>query len=204
MKIQIVGDGSFGTFLKQLLEQSFEIVAEANSVILAVPISAYDDVSRKNSGKHLINVCSVQKPSTDICLKYSECVTSIHPLFGRRTPENKRNSILTYKFTTDNDTWLSQSDTETEFLKTFSHVSSIIEKNTDGKHFTPETHDILMAKTHAAALLTAKQLKVYVDRAKDIPDNLIPNSFRLLREFVQTLDDMPQGTVESILANPYV
>lgn len=204
MKIQIAGEGSFGTFLKQLLEQSFEIVEEANSVILAVPILAYDEVSKKNSGKHLINVCSVQKPSTEICLRHSECVTSIHPLFGRRTPESKRNSILTYKYTTDNDTWLSQSDTETEFLKSFSNISSIMEKDMNGKLFTPDTHDILMAKTHVAALLAAKQLKVYVDRAKDIPDNLIPNSFRLLREFVQTLDDMPAGTVESILANPYV
>ena len=61
-----------------------------------------------------------------------------------------------------------------------------------------------MAKTHAAAVLAAKQAKHFVDAAADIPDELIPNSFRLLSEFVKTLDDMPAGTIESIMANPYI
>ena len=60
-----------------------------------------------------------------------------------------------------------------------------------------------MAKTHVAAVLAAKQMKVFVERASDIPDEYIPNSFRLMREFVRTLDDMPPGTIESIMANPY-
>ena len=46
-------------------------------------------------------------------------------------------------------------------------------------------------------------MRVFVERADDIPDELIPNSFRLMRDFVRTLDDMPQGTIESIMANPY-
>ena len=46
-------------------------------------------------------------------------------------------------------------------------------------------------------------VKVFVDRASDIPDELIPNSFRLMRDFVRTLEDMPPGTIESIMANPY-
>ncbi|MEO5858206.1 MAG: hypothetical protein ABIR33_04570, partial [Pyrinomonadaceae bacterium] len=69
--------------------------------------------------------------------------------------------------------------------------------------FTPDSHDRLMARTHVAAVLAAKQMKVFIDRAEDIPDELIPNSFRLMRDFVRTLDDMPQGTIESIMANPY-
>jgi len=60
-----------------------------------------------------------------------------------------------------------------------------------------------MAKTHVAAVVAARQMKVFVDRASDIPDEYIPNSFRLMRDFVNTLDDMPHGTMESILANPY-
>jgi prephenate dehydrogenase len=203
MKLKIIGDGAFGSFMKELLAPHFELSNDADSVMLAVPISAYDSVASANYGKHLINVCSVQKPSTDICLRYSERVTSIHPLFGRRTPEGKRNSILTYKFTADNDTWLSQAETEFNFLNLFVKVSSILQAN-GTKKFTPESHDILMAKTHVAALMGAQQLKVWTERAKDIPDELIPNSFRLMREFVKTLEDMPQGTVESIMANPYV
>lgn len=206
MQLQIIGDGSFGSFLKELLAPYFELVDNANTVILAVPISAYEEVAKAHAKKHLINVCSVQKPSTDICLKHSDRVTSIHPLFGRRTPADKRNSVLTYKFTADNDTWFSQENTETEFLAKFEKASNFIiqaDPNT-GKKFTPESHDIMMAKTHVAAVMAAKQMAVYIERAKDIPDALVPNSFRLMRDFVKTLEDMPPGTVESIMANPYV
>ncbi len=205
MKISIIGNGSFGTFLKELLSSHFEIVEDADSIILAVPISAYNELGKKFKDKHLINVCSVQKPSTDILLKHTDRVTSIHPLFGRRTPADKRYSILTRLFTADNDTWF-QDETETEFLNLFSKVSKIFEFTPDGfgkVKFTPESHDILMRKTHVNAVIAAKQVKVFTDAAKDIPDYLIPNSFRLMREFVKTLDDMPQGTIESIMANPY-
>ena len=204
MKLKIVGNGSFGSFMKELLAPHFELCEDADGVMLCVPISAYEDVASKHKDKHLINVCSVQKPSTDICLKYSDRVTSIHPLFGRRTPVDKRNSILTHSFTKDNDTWQSGGD-EVDFLELFNKVSVVHSLNIRTcKMFTPETHDILMFKTHVAAVMAAKQLQVYIERAKDIPDEFIPNSFRLMREFVKTLEDMPQGTTESIMANPYI
>ena len=204
MKLTIIGDGSFGSFMKELLAPHFEICDNADSVMLAVPISAYDEVASKNKGKHLINVCSVQKPSTDICLKHSDRVTSIHPLFGRRTPANKRNSIVTHRYTVCNDTWLSEDGTERIFGMHYGMVSEILNTDTNGQRFTPESHDILMAKTHVAAVMAARQLKVYTDRVKDIPDEFIPNSFRLMREFVKTLEDMPQGTTDSIMANPFI
>jgi prephenate dehydrogenase len=208
MKLTIIGDGVFGSFLKELLSPHFDICDDANSVILAVPFSAYAECGKNFKDKHLINVCSVQKPSTDILLKHTEKVTSIHPLFGKRTPTDKRNSILTYTFTKDNDTWF-QDETEQKFLEMFAKVSNISYgvKEMYGDQilaWTPEEHDRLMAKTHAAAVMAAKQLKVFVDRAKDVPDEFIPNSFRLMREFVKTLDDMPIGTVESIMANPFI
>lgn len=206
MKIQIVGDGAFGSFLKELLSPFFELSNDADSVILAVPLSAYDEVASKHKGKHLINVCSVQKPSTDICLKHSDRVTSLHPLFGRRTPTDKRHTIWTYSYTADNDTWLSQdqyNNIEVEFHNLFMEVSQM-HLSMNGKIFTPESHDILMAKTHVAAVMGAQQLKVFVERVKDIPDELIPNSFRLMRDFVKTLEDMPPGTVDSIMGNPYI
>lgn len=205
MKLNIIGEGSFGTFMKELLSPHFELCEDANSVMLAIPLSAYEEVSTKNKNKHLINVCSVQKPSTDICLKHSDIVTSIHPLFGRRTPADKRNSIITF-CPIDNDTWHSRSLESIDFLGNFSKVSKLhtyVDISKSLELFTPESHDILMAKTHVAALMAAYQMKIYIDRAKDIPDEFIPNSFRLLRDFVKTLDDMPKGTVESIMANPY-
>jgi len=202
MKINIIGYGSFGTFLNELLAPLFDIETDAESVILAVPISAYDNVAAENRDKHLINVCSVQKPSTDILLKYTSAVTSIHPLFGRRTPADKRNSIVTRTFSTENDAQ-SFAKNESEFLDSFSQISKLAIIDPSGEPFTPDSHDQLMAKTHVAAVLAAKQMKVFVDRANDIPDEYIPNSFRLMREFVKTLDDMPAGTIESIMANPY-
>lgn len=199
MKLQIIGSGEFGTFLNELLAPHFELGKDAESVVLAVPISAYESLASGHRDRHLINVCSVQKPSTEMVLRYTENVTSIHPLFGKRTPPEKRNTILTKKLAADSP----YGSNEREFLERFALVSNIIQTDRDGSAFTPESHDMMMAKTHVAAVVAARQMKVFVDRASDIPDEFIPNSFRLMREFVETLDDMPQGTIESIMANPY-
>ena len=199
MKVHIIGDGSFGTFLKELLPPVFEIDSGAETVILAVPISAYDSVTAANSGKHIINVCSVQKPSMEMVLRHTPNVTGIHPLFGQRTPADTRNAIVTYRLPKDSPFAAS----ELAFLDGFSKFSKLIETDHSGAAFTPDSHDKLMAKTHVAAVLAAKQMKAFVERAEDVPDEFLPNSFRLMRDFVRTLDDMPQGTIESIMANPY-
>ena len=199
MKVNIIGDGSFGRFLKELLPPFFELDTNADTVILAVPISAYETLAAEYRERHLINVCSVQKPSTEMVLKHTRNVTGIHPLFGKRTPAERRNAILTYKLAVDSPF----ADVEREFLDGFAKVSKIVRTDHNGDEFTPDSHDRLMAKTHVAAVLAAKQMKVFVERADDIPDEFLPNSFRLMRDFVKTLDDMPQGTIESIMANPY-
>ena len=199
MKIGIIGKGAFGTFLETILSPHFEIADDAESIILAVPISAYETVAAENRSKHLINVCSVQKPSTEHLLRYTDAVTCLHPLFGSRTPVDGRNTIVTRRL----DETSKFAANEREFLAGFAKVSSMMYEDHKGEPFTPDSHDRLMARTHVAAVLAAKQMKVFVDRAEDIPDELIPNSFRLMRDFVRTLDDMPQGTIESIMANPY-
>lgn len=68
MKIQIIGNGSFGTFLNEILTPIYEIVDSADIVILAVPKSAYEEVCREHSGKLLVNVCSVQVETNKIIL----------------------------------------------------------------------------------------------------------------------------------------
>lgn len=203
MQISIIGDGAFGSFLRELLSPHFEINDSAETLILAVPISAYETIAAENADKHLINVCSVQLPSTEHILRHTENVTCIHPLFGARTPANKRNSVVSrtiVEYVSDSGRFV---DAEKEFLERFAKVSALMYVDHKGERFTPDSHDRLMARTHAAAVLAAKQMKIFVDRAEDIPDDLLPNSFRLLRDFVKTLDDMPQGTIESIMANPY-
>ncbi len=199
MKLDIIGDGAFGSFLKELLPGVFEIGTGAETVILAVPISAYESVAAANSTKHLINVCSVQKPSMEMALRHTENVTGLHPLFGQRTPADRRNAIITRELPADGPF----AEKEREFLEGFSKVAKLIREDHAGERFTPDSHDRLMAKTHVAAVLAAKQMKVFVERADGIPDEFLPNSFRLMRDFVRTLDDMPQGTIESIMANPY-
>jgi prephenate dehydrogenase len=199
----------FGNFLKELLAPHCELTdSMAPTIILAVPASAYEECGRfyGQTTCHLVNVCSIQKPTTDALLKYTDNVTSIHPLFGKRTPADKRNSILTlapYQVSVENDTWSMGNPEHNEFMEVWKKVSTV-SSEMNGIPFTPEMHDILMAKTHGAAVMAAKQLKVFTDRVKDLPDEFIPNSFRLMRDFVKTLDDMPQGTIESILANPYL
>lgn len=200
MKINIIGKGSFGTLLDKILSPHFELTTEAESVILAVPISSYETVANEHRDKHLINVCSVQRPSTDHILKYTSSVTCLHPLFGDRTPRDRRNTIVTKTISGEN---VKFAENEHLFLEGFSKVSKLLYVDGGGEPFTPDSHDQLMARTHVAAMVAAKQMKVFVDRANDIPDELIPNSFRLMREFVRTLDDMPPGTIESIMANPY-
>lgn len=199
MKLAIIGKGSFGTFLETILAPHFEIDDDAESVILAVPISAYETVAAESKDKHLINVCSVQQPSTEHLLRYTDAVTCLHPLFGSRTPVEGRNTIVTRRMEETSEF----AGNENEFLDGFAKVSAMMYEDHKGEPFTPDSHDRLMARTHVAAVLAAKQMKVFVDRAEDIPDELIPNSFRLMRDFVRTLDDMPQGTIESIMANPY-
>lgn len=199
MKLYIIGKGSFGTFLEEILAPHFDIADDAPSVILAVPISAYETIASGNRDRHLINVCSVQQPSTEHLLKYTDAVTCLHPLFGSRTPIEGRNTIVTRRM----DDASKFAEHENGFIDGFAKISSLMYEDHKGERFTPDSHDRLMARTHVAAVLAAKQMKVFVDRADDIPDELIPNSFRLMRDFVRTLDDMPQGTIESIMANPY-
>lgn len=191
MKIRIIGDGSFGSFLKSLLANHFTICDEMDfqgrTVILAVPIQAYTSMAIKYDGNHLVNVCSVQLTSTQMLTRRTNNVTSIHPLFGARTPKEKRHSILTHNC---------GSPEETKFLLEFGKISSITQNS-------PEAHDKLMLKTHVAAVDALSFIKPLVDNAADVPDYLIPHSFRLLREFAKTIEDMPKGTMDSILANPF-
>lgn len=196
MKIEIIGNGVFGTFLKTLLNGTFEVCEPADTIVLAVPISAYVNVvkntlnNRPNSKIiHFINVCSVQAPSYNAISSLTSFVTGIHPLFGPRTPPEKRHAIITHRCGLIG---------EQEFLDGFSKVC--VEISEMSRH----DHDKIMARTHLAAVNAAKLLRPFIDNAKDVPDHMVPNSFRLMRQFVQTLDDMPKGTLESIMANEHV
>ena len=198
MKVSIMGSGVFGTFLEELFKDVFQFATYNETpdlVILAIPADAYIHAARSlcvrvGAGPHLVNVCSIQSTTTQTLLNHTKAknVTSVHPLFGPRTPVDKRFAILTHS---------SGSDLEMEFMVGFCSVAKIT------KRMNPEEHDRLMARTHAPFVHAVQLIKPIVRAADDIPDDEIPNSFRMMRELVKQVDDMPSGTISSILANPY-
>lgn len=205
--IQILGDGAFGSFLKDFLCKEFNVLpcterdfhlnnSICNNIlltpiILAVPVNSLKEVAMNYIHRHIVNVCSVQKNSNEILKSINaNNFTSIHPLFGKRTPENMRHLIFT-------NHCIQFKESEDLFINSLSPMLSSVTFMSDIEH------DIIMAKTHVTAVIAAKQMKIFIERAKDIQDHLLPNSFRLLKNFVQTLDDMPKGTLDTILSNHY-
>ncbi|MCF7905646.1 hypothetical protein K9L63_00425 [Candidatus Gracilibacteria bacterium] len=191
--IHIVGQGLFGTFLQELLAPYVHFSEDADIVFLAVPFSAYDEVATQNAGKHLVNICSVQKDTHEVCACHSDKVTSIHPLFGPKSPEEGRTALLT------------QACVDTKIiLDLFRQLScEIVTHLPNGRAIDGEVHDRIMAKTHLAGVLAAEMLKPLVAQADWVPDNCIPASFLRLRQFVQQMGDISPGTLSSIKANPF-
>ena len=193
--VHIVGNGLFGTFLGGLFQQ-YGIEQDTNSdhVILAVPFDAYEEVSAQYKGKHLINVCSVQELSNNICIQNSDRVTGIHPMFGPRSPKEGRSVLLTHVC----------KDSEI-ILDVFRACEcEIIKELPDGRAIDGMLHDQMMALTHGATVILADQLKPVVENANWIPENCLPASFKQVRNVVNQLGDMSEGTASSIKANRYL
>jgi prephenate dehydrogenase len=210
MDIQIVGDGVFGTFLRNEFKrigqvslagriQKIDVVDTSNVVVLAVPAHAYKEVASQHAGKHLVNVCSVQSQTTADCLGFSDMVTSIHPMFGPRSPVEGRTCIVTRA---DNNTDIRQRNVEvTEVLDLFSAICDKMVTHVNDEIITPETHDRMMARTHLQVVKISDTILKMVDEASDIPDECLPTSFKRLKAMAEQFLDMPPGTKDSILAN---
>ncbi len=193
MNIEIVGYGVFGKFLTELFTPHASIHKGAEDVILAVPIEAYEQVASQYAGKHLVNVCSVQRDSNAICLRHTENVTGIHPLFGPRSLESNKVSVLT------------QSCSRTGLITgLFQKVGvEICTTLPDGRIIDGELHDRMMAVTHFAGMRIAENLKDIVDAAEWVPSKFAPPSFQRIRDFVVQCQDFSPGTASSIKANPF-
>ena len=199
--ITIEGTGVFGTFLSKELSPHFNIVDDANIIILAVPASAYIDVAEKHAGKHLVNVCSVQEDTTKTCLQFSDMVTSIHPMFGPRSPVDGRTCILTFDCRDGISTKCA--DEVARVIEGFAKISSKIVTEFNGIPMTPKLHDKMMAKTHMKVVQISDTILNIVENAKDIPDECLPTSFKRLRDMAVQMLDMPKGTRDSILSNKH-
>ncbi len=190
MKVAIVGRGVFGTFLEKELEKHAEITDDADIVLIAVPISAFADVAKKYAGRHLVNLCSVQRQPNDVCSLHSDRVTGLHPMFGPQSPPTNRTCIVTLKC----------AESEAIF-DLFKKIGCEIVTHNGKVEITGQEHDEMMRKTHLPVLMFGELAALIVEQAKDIPDNCLPTSFKRLKALAEQMKDMSPGTVESIRSN---
>ncbi len=193
LDIWIAGsNGVFGRFLLELLAPVTNITRDADTVLLCVPLDAYEEVARQHRGKHLVNVCSTQFQSMAHCLRFSDDVTGLHPLFGPNSPEHDRTAILTREC---NYSW--------PIIKCFAELGVEIISEHKGDRLTAELHDEIMYLTHFKGVQFIKQAKSLIDDASWIPENLMPTSFKKIKQLYETMTDMPEGTISSIEANKF-
>lgn len=190
MKITIIGDGVFGRFLREELSPHAQIVPDAETVIIAVPVSAYAAVAAEHKGKHLVNVCSVQDAPNRDCLKHSGHVTGIHPMFGPQSPMTNRTCIVTQ-----------QCAQSAAVFDLFRKIGAEIVTHKGDLEITGALHDDMMRKTHLPVLMFGELAALIVEQAADVPDNCLPTSFKRLKALAEQMKDMSPGTVESIRSN---
>lgn len=197
MKIKIVGNGIFGNFLSQLFSkvEGVEQSTSSENIILAVPHYAYEEVAKEHAGKHLINVCSIQENTHQICCRYSEKVTSLHPLFGPNSPKESYITLLTSTSGEHSSVLVNQ---------VFKPICKVLNTFPDGTAVTPKNHDELMAKTHGLTLFFLEKIKPLLEDINGIDNEYFPASFVKIKEFLEQMQDMSDGTTASIKANPYL
>lgn len=193
ISIHIVGEGVFGTFLTNALAPYVNFNPQSDHVFLAVPFNAYEDVAKEYAGKHLINVCSIQEASNQICQRYSKNVTGIHPMFGPRSPETGRSAAVTL--------WGADSKIIADLFEKIG--ATVVSELPDGRLLTGQIHDQIMAESHALTVHLYRFMKPVIEKSNWIPDAFLPASYKKLREFLAQFGDMPEGTIQSIEANPY-
>lgn len=190
MKITIIGDGVFGRFLQDEFAAHADIVPDADTVIIAVPVTAYADVAAKYADKHLVNVCSVQEKPNKDCQKHSDRVTGIHPMFGPQSPMTNRTCIVTQTC----------GDSRAVF-DLFEKIGAEIVTHKGAVQIDGALHDEMMRKTHLPVLMFGELAALIVEQASDVPDNCLPTSFKRLKALAEQMKDMSPGTVESIRSN---
>ena len=190
MIINIVGQGVFGRFLEECFQKYAEFSDTADTVILAVPISSYAAVAEKYAGRHLVNVCSVQSKTNDVCLENSKYVTGMHPMFGPKSPREGRTCIVT-----------ATCDKSSEIISLFEKIGCEIVTHMGATEINGKIHDEIMRRTHLPVLAFGELAALIVEHAADIPDNCLPTSFKKLKALAEQMKDMSPGTVESIRSN---
>lgn len=170
MKIGIIGHGSFGTFAAETLSHyadisiyderepdtsaSFDVIASADVVILAVPLSAYKVILNKlkpliHENTLIVDICSVKVPSRDIVLDALATHPNIlisHPLFG---PQSAANGLTGHDIIVTNVIG-ERAEQGVVFLKEKLGLNVYT--------ITAEEHDHMMAYVHALTFFVARGL----------------------------------------------
>ncbi len=193
MKLQIVGNGYYGKFLRKIFADYVDFAEDSETIILAVPAEAYPEVAKKFRGKHLVNICSVQEETNYICQKFSKNVTGFHPLFGPKSFDKNRRGILTLRCPKSR-----------EILNLFKKIDTKIISKIGDKEITGKIHDQAMAQSHATVIAINRFIQEKIKEANKLPNEILPPSFIALREFSRQYEDMSAGTISSILSNKYI
>lgn len=144
--------GRFGTLLAKIIKGHFpaeelvETVEEADIVVPAVPISAFEDVIKEISpklkpGALVLDVCSVKVHPVNIMKKYlpkNVEIIATHPLFG---PDSAKASVKGLKIMLHN---VSANKAKYEKLK-----AACKQLGLNIVEITPEEHDKAMAYSQA-------------------------------------------------------
>lgn len=171
MKCSIIGSGSFGTFVRRLIPSSCDVAVysrqpdqstatvddalAADIIILAIPLSAYDEFLSEHADKiaaHslVIDVCSVKvvpRKKLHQYLPHHENILMTHPLFGPEsaaTSTNGFNLIVTEKFGALADKCIDYCQDVLGLIVTT---------------MTADTHDQEMAQVHALTFFVGRSLR---------------------------------------------
>ena len=215
--VGIIGFGRFGKTLANILRKGFLIKAydlksdimDSGSdfysldkvlmeqvVFIAVPISQFKsaiiDISKKiNTRTTIIDVCSVKKYTSETMLKFlpkGVGIISSHPMFGPDSYLSNKKLKMMMHNTRDNHK-------QYKFWKKY-----FSDQNIKILEMTPDTHDILAAKTQGITHFLGRTLKEFgIEKT-----NLDTQGFRDLINLVnQTCNDTWELYTDLQTYNPY-
>lgn len=207
----IIGTGSFGNFAKEKLSDYFEIVtfdvddpveklakvAQAEYIMLAIPLSAYEAVLESlkpliSKDAVIIDICSVKIIPIQRIKKFlpQHQLLATHPLFG---PQSATDSLAGHK--------IILCDTDQTTIGLVQLAKSFFESiGLTVVQQTASQHDELMADIHALTFFIAKGLVAYGVEKKD----LITPSYQKLLDLADHETHHSQDLFATIQkGNPY-
>jgi prephenate dehydrogenase len=208
--VGIIGLGAFGTFCASLVPQDIRVISydthvsgsssvahgtleqvcESDVVILAVPLSAYEETLAKikpliKPSTLIIDICSVKEVPARLVRKYlpdHKNLLITHPLFGPQSAKNGTTGLTLVVCEQSGQT----SDTVIKYCESTLNLTVLF--------MTAEQHDKEMALVHALTFFVARGLDNmnitkthFATPSFDLIQNLIDFDARHSEELFQTI-----------------